>query len=302
MIYTVTLNPALDYIMELKDFKLGKTNRSEKEQLRVGGKGINVSVMLSKMGIQSCCLGFVAGFTGAKIREYVNENGLRENFVNIADGMSRINVKLTGLGESEINATGPKITEKEILCLKEKISGIKDGDILVLSGSVPFGVRDTIYAELLQLHKGKNILTVVDAQKDFLVNTLKLKPFLIKPNADELGQIFGVKINGYETAFIYAEKLQQLGARNVIVSLDKLGAVLLDENRKRYIQKAPEGDPVSSVGAGDSLVAGFLYEYIKGSDLEKSLEVAVKIGSATAFSYGLAEKGDIERILAEYEK
>lgn len=302
MIYTVTLNPALDYTMEIKEFKRGRTNRSYSERLGVGGKGINVSLMLSKIGIKSCCLGFVAGFTGDKIKEYVIQNGIAEDFVRISEGMSRINVKLTGSHESEINASGPEPTGQEVLQLKKKVSTLTDGDCLILSGSIPTGTSDTIYAELLQLQEDRRVLTVVDAQGDLLVNTLPFKPFLIKPNADELGQIFNVRIDGYETAFTYAERLQRLGARNVIVSLDKLGAVLLDENRNRYIQKAPQGEPISSVGAGDSLVAGFLYEYIKGSDFKKALKTAVKLGSATAFSPGLAEKSDIERILAENEK
>lgn len=290
MIYTVTLNPCLDYIMKTEDLKLGETNRSGEQEIYPGGKGINVSIVLNNLGMNTKALGFVAGFTGEEIIKKVNNLGIKSDFIILDSGMSRINVKIKDKVETEINASGPVITEKDFGKLLEKLDELKDGDVLVLTGNIPKGMDETTYARIME--KCKNTLTVVDACGNLLKNTLKYKPFLIKPNIAELEGIFNCKI-AIADVQIYAKKLQDMGAKNVLVSFGAKGAALLAETREYIICPAPKGTLVNSVGSGDSMVAGFLCEYLNSGNYKEALLLAVAAGSASAFMPHLADKTTI---------
>lgn len=292
MIYTLTLNPALDYYIVVDDLKAGKVNRTKTQRTGFGGKGINVSLVLKEMGVTSTALGFVGGFTGDALENYLKSNDIECDFVKIA-GNTRINVKLN---DTDINATGPDISDDEFQRLYKKLDNLKSGDFLVLSGSVPKCLPQNTYEIILERLKNKGIYFVVDAEKQLLLNTLRYKPFLIKPNHHELGEIFTIKINNFDSALLYAQKLQNMGAQNVMVSMGEMGAVLLDQNGKNYAQNAPTGTVISAVGAGDSAVAAFLAEYIKSGDYEKCLKLSVVAGSATAFSGGLAKSEKIKEV------
>lgn len=295
MIYTVTLNPAVDYFLEADEICAGKVNRVKNERIRFGGKGINVSRVLSELGQKSVALGFVAGFTGDAIEKELKKRGIKTDFVHLLSGFSRINVKISGNETTELNANGPDVTEAEVSKLLEKTERIKNGDILILSGSIPPSVPVNIYEDILNKVKNKNVKTVIDAGGKLLKCTLKHKPFLIKPNIHELEELFNVKISEIEAVKKYAEILHKESCGNVLVSMGKDGAVLVDENGDFHSIKAHKGEVKSAVGSGDSMVAGF----IAGSfskDYKTALRLANAAGGATAFADGLATKDDIFRL------
>ncbi len=296
MIYTVTFNPSLDYIASCDDFVLGKTNRTSKEIMLPGGKGINVSIVLRNLGIENTALGFLAGFTGDEIKRLIEKDGIKNEMIFVENGFSRINVKLRSNEESELNGMGPLIDKKSIEKLFNKFDEIKNGDTLVLAGSIPSCMSQTMYSDILEYLNGKNINVVVDATKDLLLNVLSYKPFLIKPNNHELGELFNIDISSKEDAITYAKKLQEKGARNVLVSMAKDGAILVDENGEVYKGEAPNGKVKNSVGAGDSMVAGFLYGYHKFNSYNEAFKYGVACGSASAFSENLATFSEIENL------
>lgn len=298
MIYTVTFNPAIDYVIHTGKMKFGSVNRSESEKIYFGGKGINVSFVLSELGIRSKALGFVAGFTGEAIEKGVAAKGIETDFVHLGNGFSRINVKIKSDNETELNGQGPKISEDDLDLLFHKLDKLQDGDTIVLAGSIPNTLPSDIYEKILEFLSDKKIKTVVDATKDLLRNVLKYKPFLIKPNNHELGEMFGVTLNTNEEIAEYAAKLKEMGARNVLVSMAGDGALLLDENGKTHICGVCKGTVKNSVGAGDSMVAGFIAGSLEG-DYEYALKLGTAAGGATAFSDGLAQKDDIYRLLKQ---
>ena len=296
MIYTITFNPSLDYIVNCEDFRLGETNRTSKELIFPGGKGINVSIVLSNLGLDTTALGFLAGFTGEEIRRLIIEKGIRNEMIPIDNGFSRINVKLRSKQESELNGMGPLINEEAIRKLYEKLDKLSEEDILCLSGSIPSSMPATMYSDIMEYLKDRKIRIVVDATKDLLKNVLKYKPFLIKPNNHELGELFDVELSKRHEIEPNARKLQEMGAKNVLVSMASEGAVLLDENGKVYESAAPKGKLVNSVGAGDSMVAGFIYGYLKFQDYEKAFKYGLSAGSASAFKEELDELEDVEKL------
>lgn len=300
MVYTVTFNPAVDYIVHTDELKVGMTNRSEREEIYFGGKGINVSLVLRELGIKSKALGFVAGFTGAAIEKALSESGVDADFVHLESGFSRINVKIKSSAETELNGSGPDIPEKALLELFEKLDEIKDGDTIVLAGSIPADLPEDIYERILERLRSKKIRAVVDATKDLLLNVLKYEPFLIKPNNHELEEMFGVELQSVDDIIIYAKKLREMGAQNVLVSMAGNGAVLLDENGETHICGVCRGTVKNSVGAGDSMVAGFI------AGCEKSYKYALKLGTAsggaTAFSDGLARKEKIFELIKQLDE
>ena len=296
MVYTVTFNPSLDYIVSVEGFQMGKTNRTAKEQMLPGGKGINVSTVLKNLGIPNIALGFSSGFTGEEIKRRVEEMGLASDFINLQNGYSRINVKMKDFDGTEINGQGPDISPAETEKLLEKLDGLKEGDVLVLAGSIPRTMPDSIYSDILRRLDGKGILTVVDATGELLLHVLEYSPFLIKPNNHELGEIFQVKLETREDVVPYARKLQEKGARNVLVSMAGQGAVLLDEMGQVHMLPAPKGKLVNAVGAGDSMVAGFLAGWLTKKDYEYAFRMGISAGSASAFSENLATKKEIEEV------
>ena len=298
MIYTVTFNPAIDYVVRTGNLQLGGVNRSQGEQLYFGGKGINVSIVLKELGVPSKALGFTAGFTGEAIEKGLSAMGIDTDFVRLKSGNSRINVKIKADMETELNGQGPDIDEDAISELFAKLDKLTAGDTLVLAGSVPVSMPSDIYEKIMQRTADKNIRTIVDASKDLLVNVLKYKPFLIKPNNFELGEIFGIKLNGTDEIGKYAKKLQDMGAENVLVSMAGDGALLLDSDGKIHKCGVCKGTVRNSVGAGDSMLAGFIAGIMNG-DNEYALKLGTAAGGATAFSDGLAERADIERLLAQ---
>ncbi len=298
MIYTVTFNPSIDYIVSMDDFKIGKTNRTTAERMLASGKGINVSVVLTNLGIANKALGFVAGFTGQEINRMAKEDGLCCEFIELPSGVSRINVKLKDFDGTEINGMGPVVDEEAIEKLMTQLDTLQEGDVLVLAGSIPKGMPSSIYSDIMERLSGKGVLFVVDATKDLLCNTLKYRPFLVKPNNHELGEIFGVELTSRDEIAPYAKRLQEMGARNVLVSMAGEGAVLLDEEGRVFKLAAPKGQLVNAVGAGDSMVAGFLAGWAETKDTFHAFELGVSAGSATAFSEVYATK---EEIMAVYE-
>ena len=299
MIYTITFNPALDYVIKVQDFNVGKINKSQKEYIYPGGKGINVSIVLKTLGQETTAMGFISGFVGKEIEKQVQKYGVQTDFIEIENYNSRINVKI--LGESEetaINTKGPYIELKYIELLYKKLEILEEKDILVLSGSVPNGVPDNIYEEICKKVKDKNIKLVVDSTGELLINTLKYRPYLIKPNQQELEEIFGIKITSQDEALKYAKQLQIKGAKNVIVSMGSDGAVLLDENGYYYKMKALNTEnAVNTVGAGDSMVAGFLAGREMFNNYEKALEIGVAAATATTNTIFLAKRENIEKFL-----
>ncbi len=303
MIYTVTLNPALDYTVSVESLKTGTVNRTDYENILPGGKGINVSAVLKNLGFDSTALGFTAGFTGFELNRLVMNMGVECDFIAVPDGFTRINVKLIAGDETEINGKGPIITEKYMEMLFRKLIQLRSDDALVLAGSVPDGVSDRVYADILErinidYMNGRNVIVIVDAAGKLLTNTLKFRPFLIKPNIHELGGIFGVNIKGdKDSAVKYARVLQEMGARNVLVSMAEDGAVLLTEDGGAMMCPAPEGDAINSVGAGDSMVAGFIAGWLQKHDYEYAFRTGAASGSASAFSQELAKAEDVGRII-----
>ncbi len=300
MIYTVTFNPSLDYIVSVDHFKMGMVNRTSKELMYPGGKGINVSIVLSNLGVKNTAFGFSAGFTGEEIIRKVQEKGIEAEFIKVQEGISRINVKLRSEEESEINGKGPEITEENIKKLYEKLDSLKQGDILVLAGSIPDMMPKSIYMDIMDYLKEKNLMVVVDATKELLLNVLPYYPFLIKPNNHELEEIFGVEIKTKDQVIEYAKKLREKGAKNVLVSMAGEGAVLVTEDGQEFRAEAPKGKVINSVGAGDSMVAGFLYGYLKNNDYKEALAYGICTGSASAFSEELAEKKQVEDLIKKY--
>lgn len=298
MIYTVTFNPAVDYIVRTDELRSGAVNRSKGEEIYFGGKGINVSMVLGQLGVRSKALGFIAGFTGDAIEKGVSECGIENDFVRLESGFSRINVKIkTGI-ETELNGQGPAIPADKIDELFHRLDCVKDGDTLVLAGSIPSTLPPDIYERILERLSGRKIKIVVDAAKDLLMNVLRFKPFLVKPNNFELEEIFGVELRSTDDIIRYAGKLQEMGAINVLVSMAGDGAVLLDEYGKTHICGVCSGTVKNSVGAGDSMVAGFIAGCEKG-DYEYALKLGTAAGGATAFSDGLAQHDDIFRLLEQ---
>ena len=297
MIYTVTFNPSLDYIVSVNDFQLGLTNRTDSELILPGGKGINVSTILMNLGIDSTAFGFAAGFTGEEIIREVEAMGIRSDFIKIDSGISRINLKLKNIDGTEINGSGPEISEEKIEELLRKLDILGEGDILVLAGSIPASMPADMYSTIMERLQHKNVTFIVDATKDLLINVLKYKPFLIKPNNHELGELFDVKLTTREEVIPYGKKLQKQGARNVLISM--AGAVLVAEDGSVYEAPAPKGTLVNAVGAGDSMVAGFTAGWIEKKDYRHAFYMGVSAGSASAFSEYLATK---EEIMDLYEK
>lgn len=296
MVYTVTFNPAIDYIVHTAEMKLGATNRSDREEMYFGGKGINVSIVLRELGIDSKALGFTAGFTGEAIEKGLADVGIDTDFVRLERGNSRINVKIKSTEETELNGQGPDIDDNAISALFEKLDKLSDGDTLILAGSIPSSLPSDIYQRILERLSCKKIKAVVDATKDLLLNVLKFKPFLVKPNNHELGEMFGVTLKTDEEIEKYARKLQDMGAVNVLISMAGDGAMLIDEYGKMHRCGVCKGTVKNSVGAGDSMVAGFIAGSLQG-DYEYALKLGTAAGGATAFSDGLATKEKISELL-----
>ena len=299
MVYTVTFNPALDYVMNLNEFTAGETNRSQAEKIFIGGKGINVSIVLARLGVNTAALGFTAGFVGLEIERIARDLGVNADFIHVENGCSRINVKLKqSVGVTEINARGAEIPQNALEKLYRKLDELTDGDFLVLAGSVPDTLPRDIYAKILERLQDKRIKIVVDAEKDLLLNTLKYKPFLIKPNKSELERLFGEEISTDAEIIARAKRLREMGAVNVLVSLGGDGAVLVDEHGSVHKRGACKGQVKNTVGAGDSMVAGFIAGSSDG-DYEYALKLATAAGGATAFSEEIASR---EEILLELGK
>ena len=299
MIYTVTFNPSLDYIVSVNDFRIGATNRTSSEHMYPGGKGINVSLMLKNLGIESVALGFISGFTGDEIERLLDISGIRTDFINVSEGISRINVKLRSGDETEINGSGPKYSNRDIDKLYEKLDRVGNGDYVILAGSIPPSIPDDIYRDILERFSGKGIHFVVDATGSLLTKVLEYRPFLIKPNRHELEEIFDVTISDNEGIIEYAKRLRDMGAVNVLVSLGGEGAVLVSGNGDIYECIAPKGQVINSVGAGDSMVAGFLSGIIRNGNYEDAFYTGICAGSASAFSETFATIDKVRKLMTQ---
>lgn len=297
VIYTITFNPALDYIVEVEEFEKNEINRTKSELILPGGKGINVSIVLKNLEIDSTALGFIAGFTGKEIENRLVDSNIKTDFIEIEKGFSRINMKIVSDRETAVNGNGPEIEAKHIEKLYKKLDEIQNGDILVLSGSIPKTISSNIYEQICEYLQERDVKIIVDATGDLLLNVLKYRPFLIKPNRHELGEIFNIEIEKKEDAIIYGKKLQELGAKNVLISMGGKGAVLIDENGEEYFSKAPGGTRVNTVGAGDSMVAGFIAGYLKNNKYEEAFKMGIATGSASACSKYLATKEEVFNLL-----
>lgn len=300
MIYTVTFNPSLDYVVTVPELGVGKVNRSSSERIVPGGKGVNVSMVLSNLGVDNKAIGFAAGFTGDVFKKLLKEKGLNSDFITLDEGTTRINVKLQSEEETEVNCQGPMVSSQYIGVLYEKLDYLDGEDYLVLAGSIPDTMPSSAYMDILQRLQGKDIKFIVDATGDLLLNVLPYKPFLIKPNNLELGAMFGVEINDREDVIKYGKLLMEKGARNVLVSRSKDGAILLAEDGNIYESEAPTGEVKNSVGAGDSMLAGFLAGYIDSGDYKKALHMGICAGSASAFSEDLATKAEVTELYNVY--
>lgn len=296
MIYTVTFNPSLDYIVSVEDFKLGLTNRTSSELLLPGGKGLNVSMVLGNLGVGNTAFGFMAGFTGKEIVRRIEEMGVKSDFISIENGISRINLKLKSIDGTEINGCGPEISREKTAQLMKKLDILGSGDVLVLAGSIPKSMPDDIYRRIMEQLDGRGVMIVVDATKDLLVNVLAYHPFMVKPNNHELEEIFQTTLRTREEAIPYGKKLREMGAVNVLVSMAQEGAVLIADDGKVYEAPAPKGVLVNGVGAGDSMVAGFIAGWIEKQDYKHAFGMGVAAGSASAFSERLASKDEIEAV------
>ncbi|MGN0499859.1 MAG: 1-phosphofructokinase [Ruminococcus sp.] len=300
MIYTVTLNPSIDYIVRLDELKTGITNRTTSEEYYIGGKGINVSSVLAELGIKSTALGFVAGFTGEAIEKGLKNPKITADFITLKSGISRINIKIKAGEETEINCQGPHIDDEELLNLFDKIDNIQSGDTLILAGNIPNTLPDDVYVRIIERLRGKNVQLVIDATKKLLVNSLKYKPFLIKPNRQELSEIFETTVRTESDVVKYAQELQKMGAKNVLVSLGGDGALLVDEYGKLHKEGVVKGKVLNTVGSGDSMVAGFVAGWIEKEDYAYALKLGSACGNATAFLNGLATREKIEELLAQF--
>ena len=296
MIYTVTFNPSLDYIVSVENFRLGLTNRTSSELMLPGGKGVNVSTVLMNLGIENTALGFAAGFVGDEIVRQMEEMGVQNGFIRIEEGVSRINLKLKSIDGTEINGQGPVISPAHVEQLMKQLDRLGEGDVLFLSGSIPASMPDDAYQKIMERLDGRGVQIIVDATKDLLLNVLEYHPFLIKPNNHELGEIFDVELKTREKVIPYAKKLQEKGAVNVLVSMAGEGAVLIDANGDVHMAPAPKGTLVNGVGAGDSMVAGFMAGWLEKKDYEHAFCMGVSAGSASAFSEHLATKAEIEAV------
>lgn len=299
MIYTVTLNSSIDYVVKLNNLSTGDINRSSEEYVYPGGKGINVSLILKELGYKSNALGFISGFTGQYIESILNERGLNSDFIKLENGFTRINVKIKSNEETEINGQGPHISSEKLDKLYEKIESLNEDDILVLAGSIPSTLDEKLYENIMARIENKGIKVVVDATKNLLLNVLKYKPFLIKPNNIELEEMFNVKLETTEDIVSYANKLKEMGAKNVLVSMGKDGALLVTEDNKVLKSSVAKGEVKNSVGAGDSMVGGFIAGYLKNKSYEEALKLGAASGSATAFSYDLATSDFINELLEQ---
>lgn len=300
MIYTVTMNPSLDYVIAMDSFQPGKLNRADAVSLIPGGKGINVSLMLRHLGHESVALGFAAGFTGEEIKRHLWEEKIRTEFIELKEGNSRINVKIKAEQETELNAAGPSVTQEETSALIEKLAALRMGDYLVLAGSIPKTIPETIYESILESLAGRGIRIVVDAEGELLLRTLKYHPFLVKPNKAELSELYGRKLSGREEIAEAAVWLKKQGAENVLVSLAGEGAILSDANGMIYDRKAARGKVINSVGAGDSMVAGFLAGYEERGEYGYALRLGMSAGSASAFSSGIATEEQVKACMEEW--
>lgn len=299
MINTITLNPSLDYIVKVDSFKVDSLNRIAEERIYAGGKGINVSIVLKNLGVANTALGYVAGFTGDEILRQIESHGVTCDFIKLKEGFSRINVKLKSDGETEINGSGPDIKNEDLKILYEKLSHLTKGDFLILSGSIPNSVPDDIYESIMSSLADRGVEFIVDATKDLLLKVLKFKPFLIKPNHHELSEMFDVELKSDEDIIKYGRKLQEMGAKNVLISMAGDGAILLPENGEAIKREVPKGELKNSVGAGDSMVAGFLCGYLRNKDIDEAFKMGIATGSASAFSEELATKDEVDNLLKQ---
>ena len=299
MIYTVTLNPSIDYVINLEHLNVGHINRINSEHVYPGGKGINVSRILKTLGHDNIATGFVSDFTGDFIIKSLTDLDVKSDFIKLDNGFTRINIKIKSDEETEINGSGPDISEEKLDELFNKLSKLKEDDILVLAGSIPKTLKEDLYEKIMEHVKKSNVKVVVDATKNLLLNVLKYNPFLIKPNNHELEEMFDVKLENVEDIITYGKKLQQMGAKNVLISRGKDGALLITENKEVFISNVPKGEVINSVGAGDSMVAGFISAYINSNSYEEALKLGSASGSATAFSSDLANKELIDKLMKE---
>lgn len=299
MIYTVTLNPSIDYVIKVDNLTTGKVNRVNEEHVYPGGKGINVTRILKSLDHDNIALGFVSGFTGDYIVNSLKDLNLKSNFIKVKEGFTRINVKIKSQEETEINGQGPKISEEELNEFYGIIDKLVDGDVLILSGSIPSCLDEKLYEKIMERVNSKDIKVVVDATNNLLLNVLKYRPFLIKPNNHELAEMFDVELKSTEDVIFYARKLKEMGAQNVLISMGKDGALLVSENDEVFISSVAKGEVVNSVGAGDSMVAGFVSGYLKTNSYEEALRLGAASGGATAFSSDLATREFIDRLVKE---
>lgn len=299
MIYTVTFNPSLDYILDLSELNMNHVNRTSAERILPGGKGINVSIVLHNLGVDNKAICFTSGFTGDALKTLLQQRDMNADFINISQGLTRINVKLRSGGETEINGQGPEIKSEDIAELYEKLGYLDEEDYLVLAGSLPDTMSKSTYMDIMQMLQYNNSKIIVDATGELLLNVLSYKPFLIKPNNHELGNLFGVEVNTREDAVKYAKKLIEKGARNVLVSMSAAGAVLVTEDGNVYEADAPHGEVKNSVGAGDAMLAGFLAGYIKYEDFDRAFKLGICAGSASAFSEEMATRDEVMKLYEE---
>ena len=297
MIYTVTFNPAIDYVVELVSFNIGEINRTTREYMNLGGKGVNVSRVLTNLEVPNVALGFVAGFTGDALRNGLERMGVKTDFISLKEGNTRINVNIKGVEETDINARGPEIPNSAIDELFKRLDNLQSGDTLVLAGSIPTSLPNDMYERIMERLYGKGIRFVVDATRDLLVKSLKYEPFLIKPNNHELGEIFGLELTTENEIIYYARELKKQGAKNVLISMAGDGAILVDENDVAHKIGTPKGKVKNSVGAGDSMVAGFCAGYLEKGDYKYALRMGTAAGSASAFSESLATKQEVIDLL-----
>ena len=297
MIYTVTFNPAIDYVVELVSFNIGEINRTTREYMNLGGKGVNVSRVLTNLEVPNVALGFVAGFTGDALRTGLERMGVKTDFISLEEGNTRINVNIKGVEETDINARGPEIPNSAIDELFKKLDNLQSGDTLVLAGSIPTSLPNDMYERIMERLYGNGIRFVVDATRDLLVKSLKYEPFLIKPNNHELGEIFGLELTTDNEIIYYARELKKQGAKNVLISMAGDGAILVDENDVAHKIGTPKGKVKNSVGAGDSMVAGFCAGYLEKGDYKYALRMGTAAGSASAFSESLATKQEVIDLL-----
>lgn len=307
MIYTITFNPALDYITEVEEFKIQKINRTKTEKILVGGKGLNVSIVLKRLGNNNTALSFIADFTGNELERQMQKYNISTDFIRVKKGFTRINVKISSLNketleqesETALNGNGPEINEEDIKKLLEKIKKITEKDIVIISGNVPKNINENIYEEICKILNKNNVKFVVDSSQKLLTNCLKYNPFFIKPNKEELEETFNTKMKNKEEIIKYAIKLQENGAQNVLISLGGEGAILITSSNKKYYANTPNGQVKNTVGAGDSMVAGFIDGYLKTHDFGKALGMGIATGSASAFSQELATKEEVEKLLSQ---